>query len=70
MRAIEDIQDELSRARRALVCADMIEGFARRERETALARARVAALEAELQANVDPVNLQGSGPAPIVPREG
>lgn len=75
-RVVDHLHDELTLARRELACADMIDSTARREQEVAYWKHRVGKLEDQIKeadlANdpVDPVNLAGSGPMPIEPREG
>lgn len=73
MDRITELRAELDMARRELVCADMIDSTARRDREVEYWKHRVGKLEDQLakaQKSGDPVNLAGSGPVPIEPREG
>ncbi|MCO5082619.1 MAG: hypothetical protein M9955_13310 [Rhizobiaceae bacterium] len=63
------LQKQYEAALRELACADMIDDFARREREMRRWKEEVDRLERELQAAADPINLAGSGPVPIEPRE-
>lgn len=69
MADLSALQRQYEIALRQLGCADMIDDFARRELEVRRWQQEVDRLERELQAAADPINLAGSGPVPIEPRE-
>jgi hypothetical protein len=65
----KDLERRLQQAHRQLVCADMIDNFARREVQMRLWQAEVDRLERELADAEHGFNPYGSGPLPIEPRE-
>lgn len=74
MSDLHSLYERLERAERSLAFADMIDDFVRRDQQVEYWRAKVTALKRQIeQAETgadDPFNPQGSGPAPIEPREG
>jgi len=73
---LEQKRAALEHAELQLVCADMIDAYNRRIDEMAYWRGIIKTLKREIAENeaatepADPINLQGSGPLPMTPREG